>query len=186
MRRSPIHVRNPQLKRTVAIREKHHLPPIGRPIRRPVLPSSRRVNELALHACLHIVEPQHRPAGAARLKHDLPAVWREAGIPLFEAERRTPLIHTGQDLATRFNRSGKTGLPVHFLLDSVLFELFVQVASGRVDQFGRARDVPVVLAQLLHEIGSLGGVLELAQRAGPSRGDRLTSLRGRIGLGRRS
>src|SRR5207344_1026124 len=54
-------------------------------------------------------------------------------------------------------------LSVRFLRDLVLFQLLVQVAAGRVDDFGGLRDVPAALAQLGDEERALGVVLELAQ-----------------------
>src|SRR5215510_7174221 len=58
----------------------------------------------------------------------------------------------------------RTYLAVDFLFDSVLFELLVQIAAGRVDDLGGLRDVPGILAQLLHEIRPLGGVFERSKR----------------------
>jgi hypothetical protein len=57
-------------------------------------------------------------------------------------------------------------LPVYLLLDSVLFELFIQIASRRIQRFGGLRNVPVVLAELLDEERAFGGLLELSQCAG--------------------
>src|SRR5215510_14205259 len=63
----------------------------------------------------------------------------------------------------------RTFLSVDFLLDAVLLELLVQIAARRVDDLGGFRDVPGVLAQLLHEIRALGGVFERTQRRGAGR-----------------
>src|SRR4029434_2689807 len=57
-------------------------------------------------------------------------------------------------------------LAVTFLADLILLKLLVQVAARRADHFGRARDVPAVLAELLHQEGALGRLLELTQRPG--------------------
>ncbi len=43
-----------------------------------------------------------------------------------------------------------SSLAVDFLLDPVLLELFVEVTARRIDDVGGLRDVPIVLAQLLH------------------------------------
>src|SRR3954470_18954365 len=69
------------------------------------------------------------------------------------------LVATTQ-YGVRGARSSREPLAVDFLLDAVLFELLVQVAARRVDHFRRFRDVPVVLAQLLHQIRAFRGVLE--------------------------
>src|SRR5262245_47773739 len=53
-------------------------------------------------------------------------------------------------------------LPVGFLGDLILLELFVEIAARSVDDFGGLRDVPAVLAELGDEIRPLGVVLELA------------------------
>ena len=57
-------------------------------------------------------------------------------------------------------------LSVDFLFDAVLFQFLVQIAARRIDNLGGFRDVPVVLAQFLDEVGALRGVLELTQGAG--------------------
>src|SRR5207248_9152320 len=57
-------------------------------------------------------------------------------------------------------------LAVDFLLDSVLFQFFIEIAARRIERLGGLRDVPVVVAQLLDEERALGGFLELAQCAG--------------------
>jgi hypothetical protein len=56
-----------------------------------------------------------------------------------------PTLRSSQHNARRPDRRPRTGdrrlctrLPVHFLLDPVLFELLVQVAAGSVDEFGGA------------------------------------------------
>src|SRR5512139_4108977 len=53
---------------------------------------------------------------------------------------------------------------VGLLPDVVLLELLVQVAARRADDLGGLRDVPAVLAQLLHQVGALGRLLELPER----------------------
>ena|SRR6185369_14657438 len=58
-------------------------------------------------------------------------------------------------------------LAIDLLRNPVLLQLLVKVAARRADDFGGLRDVPVVLAQLANEERPLGGLLELAQRAGP-------------------
>ena len=54
-------------------------------------------------------------------------------------------------------------LPVHFLLDPVLFEFLIEIAARGVDHLGGLGNIPAVLPQLLHQVRALGGVLELAQ-----------------------
>src|SRR5215813_2170064 len=58
------------------------------------------------------------------------------------------------------------GLAVLLLADAVLLELLVQVRAGSADGVGGGGDVPLVVAQLLHQEGALGGLLEVAQRGG--------------------
>ena len=53
-------------------------------------------------------------------------------------------------------------LAVYLLLDSVLFELLVEITSRRIQRFGGLRNVPVVLAELLDEEGAFGSLLELS------------------------
>src|SRR5687768_10044554 len=64
----------------------------------------------------------------------------------------------------------KSALAVHFLFDPVLLELLVEVAARGINDFGRLRNVPAVLAKLLHQIRPFGRVLELPERAGAGRG----------------
>ena len=84
-------------------------------------------------------------------------------------------------------------LAIHLLRDSVLLQLLVQIAARRADHFRRLRDVPVVLAEFADEERPLGGLLELAQRAGAilslsgrRRGFRFNAARYRAGRPRRS
>ena len=57
------------------------------------------------------------------------------------------------------------GLAVGFLGDLILLEFLIEIAAGRIDDFGGLRDVPAILAQLADEKRTLGVVLELAQRS---------------------
>src|SRR5262249_3639293 len=85
----------------------------------------------------------------------LPAVRGQAG---FGVRRRM----SGRLRAAEDCRAAASGTSVVVILtDPVLFELLVQIAARRADDFGRLRDVPAVLAQLVDEECPFGGFLEL-------------------------
>src|SRR6185503_13503197 len=75
-------------------------------------------------------------------------------------------------------------LPVGFLRDLVLLQLFIEIAARRADHFGGLRDVPAVFAQLADEKRALRPFLELAQRARPRLS--LVALGARLRRGRRA
>ena len=84
----------------------------------------------------------------------------KGAVPSFSQRRSSDrLRHTS--VTQKGSGLKSSALPVRLLPYRVLLELLVEVASRRADHLGRLRDVPAVLAQLLHEIRALGGFLEL-------------------------
>src|SRR4030095_5532662 len=66
---------------------------------------------------------------------------RTRGTNNLEPGTRNPELRTGNRNPNTNQERGmrnRERLPVYFLLDSVLFELLVQIAARRVDQFGRS------------------------------------------------
>ena len=96
------------------------------------------------------------------------------GLPRPGVTRRTALRSsdfpptvanaTVSDRLARCERSSVSA--VAFLRDLILLEFLVQVASRRIDDFSRFRNVPAVLAQLRHQERPFGVVLEFTQRSG--------------------
>src|SRR5215510_9199566 len=86
-------------------------------------------------------------------------VWLTATTPLWLKAQGSGLRPERRPL------SPKSELPVYFLLDSVLFQLLVEIAPRRIQRLGGLRNVPVVLAELLNEERAFGGLLELSQCA---------------------
>jgi hypothetical protein len=86
--------------------------------------------------------------------------------PALAGSRRPPVLLRQIGGRRSVHGPGGCGLTVHFLLDAVLFELLVEVATRRVDYVRGLRDVPAILAKLLHQERAFSRVLELAQGPG--------------------